>query len=294
MPRILINPVTAIALIVILASTSLADPKYNRQVRDSVTIGRYTAITYESVSFEGEKLHEELMIKLGPSPAMSTMSKSIQLYNFGSDADDPSGASYTKDLNGNGTDDIIVVGHTGLGSCCNHISIHSLDEKFLTEIGRFKLLDVDVFYLEDLDKDSLPEIIFRDANFGKWNAPFDESPMPLLIWKWYEGKYRLANIKFSDYLKGKRDKDNPKKLKKLTETRMEKEYDPKHEFYRFPPSLLWGMMLDYIYAGDAEAADSLFNAEWPKEIPGKQEFYDSFQAQLKKGIYWPEIGRSDF
>lgn len=293
MRRIGFGLILSLLLIAISSNVLYAQPSTKKIARDSVFFGEYKAITYEYIQPNGLKRTEELLIMKGSQRISSTFSKEISLYNFGKAASVMSEDIYAKDINNDGYNEIVTAGFTGKGNCCTHLTVHSLRSK-IAEIGRFKLGKVRDFYLEDIDKDSLLEIISWDANFIEWNTSFDNSPKPLLIWKWHNNGYRLANFKFSDYILDKTDKNETKELKSLIKKRVNEEYDPNHKYLKYPPSKLWGIMLDYIYAGKPEKAESIFNKYWPEKIPGKEDFYKKFQEHLKESNYWSALKRSDF
>lgn len=281
-------------IIMLFLSTHLfGQADANREVKETINLGDYTAIIYNVEEIQKGRVHNEMLLKKGDSPAMSTMSRTIELYDFNGGDKKKSGKNYMKDLNRDGINEIIVIGYTGLGKCCYQVSIHSLGPQ-LEEIGRFDLQSIDKFQLKDLDKDSIPEFIFKDSHFAKWNAPPEDAPMPLLIWK-YDGKsYRLANYKFSNYLLKQISKKDFEELAKLTQKRADKEYNPDDQYLKYPPPKLWGIMLDYIYAGKPDKADSVFNDYWPAKIPGKDKFYQDFKYRLKKDMYRQQLESSNF
>jgi hypothetical protein len=284
------------AILYLSFQVSYSQPEVEKVPRDTIDLGDYQAILFEIYIPDGkgmEKNSEELYIFKDGKPAMTTHSITVYLHNFGSESD-TSKETYHKDINNDGIDEIIVTGHTGLGSCCNHVSIHSLKQEYIDDLGRFELRDLNVFYFEDIDNDSVPEILHSDPHFLRWKAPFDDSPRPLLIWKWYKTRYRLANLKHADYMLARITPDNIKSLEKAMVKWGGKEYNADDEYKRFPPSILWGMMLDYIYAGRAEAADSLYDYYWPDKIPGKEDFYKEFKSHYENGFYWPGVLNSEF
>ncbi len=294
MKRLLVNFAAIVSIIGLFPVISSAQLSYIREVKDSVTLGQYTAITYDVIGPDKKVDHEEFLLRLGRAPAMSTMCKTVWLYDFAKDTPGSKGPVYSKDINHNGIDEIIVFGNTGLGNCCSHASIHALEDKIARDVGQLDIKYSNDFSFKDLDKDSIPEIIFKDPTFGEWKAPLEKSPMPLTIWEWHDGRYRLANYRFSDYLLKEITKADLKKLDKQMKQWAEKDYKADPELYKNPPVKLWEVMLDYIYAGKYDTADSLFKAKWPEQIPGQKEFNGEFQRQLRSGEYWQDLEKSDF
>lgn len=289
--------VAILAFISITNTTILGQQDFEKELIDSVIIdSKYAMAKYEITGTAGAtrgNIAEQLVIYLNGQPMIFTGSKSIKLHNFNKN-DKNANPNYARDINGDGFKEIIILGHTGLGSCCNHLAFHTLSDSVVIDLGIFELKDLGEYQLKDLDKDSIPELIFSDPHFVKWNTSFSSSPHPTIIWKWHENKYKAANYKFSKYLAEQITKENYKNLEKAIKRRVEKEYDPQHEFYKYPPSELWGLMLDYIYCNQSDKAKSIFDQYWPKEIPGKDEFYEEFQAKYKSSDYWKDINRSDW
>jgi len=284
----------ALMLIICCIANAQTQKQYKEKLVDSFDLGKqYTAKIYDYYNLSGKvKLNEELKIFYGDKPVSSTFSPIMKAFQF-EPATKTTTAVYLKDINKDGLDEIILIGHTEEnGDCCNHISIHNLNGTNMKDIIRFESKEADSIFLKDLDNDLIPELFFQDANFVGWNAPAEQSPMPLLVWKWDGSTYDLANFKFADYLVKQAKANDLKKLKKQIDTRV-KEYDPDDEYKKYPPPMLWGVMLDYIYAGQKATADSLFEQYWPKEIPGKQEFYNQFEKQYKSSIHWGMIEKSD-
>lgn len=287
------NLIWVVVISMILAARLSAQTGVNREIRETINLGDFTAIIYNVEDLKSGRIHDEMLLKKGNSPAMSTMSKSIELYDFNSGDKKAKTKQYMKDINRDGINDIIIIGYTGLGKCCYQVSIHSL-KPVVEEIGRFDMQAVDKFQLKDLDGDSIPEFIFRDSDFGKWNTPtYEDSPMPLLIWK-YDGKsYRVANYKFSKYLLKQISTKELAELPDLAKA-SNATYDPNDDYLKYPSPKLWGVMLDYIYAGKPEMAEKVFDDNWPSKIPHKDIFYQNFQARLKKGLYWKQLENSNF
>ena len=269
------------------------DSKINRVYRDSISLGNYVAVLYEIFNKEGDqKLNEEISIYRDGKIAASAYSPEVSLYNF-AQGDKKAKPVYMKDINKDGYNEVIIIGRMGEGNCCYHAGLHRLKPSKFEDITRFDLKQTKDLYLEDIDKDSIPEIVFADANFAEWHAPLEKSPMPVLIWKWQDNDYRIANYKFADYLAKKLKKDDLAKLSQAMKKSVS-EYKADDMYKKYPSPLLWSYMLDYIYANKQAKADSIFNDYWPKEIPGKDAFYYEFKKHLEDGFYWEGLQKSDF
>jgi hypothetical protein len=260
---------------------------------DSIDMGDYVAVFYDIYDKSGEKKQaKQLSIYRDNKIAATVSTAYITLYNFAQDKKNAKPV-YRKDVNKDGIDEIIIIGRTNGFDCCYHAGMHGLTPDKFTDITRFELKQTDNLFFKDINKDSIPEIFFKDANFANWHARLVDSPLPELIWEWHNGDYRLANYKYADYLAKDLKKLDFAKLQAAIKTWTEN-YNPASEAQKYPPPMFWGYMLDYIYADQAAKADSIFNEYWPKEIPGKDEFYAEFKQHLEDGIYWKGLQESKY
>jgi hypothetical protein len=285
--------IAAILIWAFAGTQAVAQKSYYTEVIDSIDLGDYEGVLSQVIDRETKnKLTQQLTIYKDGRPATTTFSKTLAFFDFHS-GDTKAKPLYHEDINKDGIDEIIIRAHSSGDTCCNMVSIHALKPDKIADITRFDMKEDSIFYIKDIDNDSIPELFFRDAQFAGWHAPIEKSPMPLLIWKWDDGQYRLANFEFSDYLLAKISDKEIKKLPEMVDKRV-KEYDAKNEYKKYPPAELWGLMLDYIYAGKESMANSVFEKNWPSEIPGKKQFYDEFQKKLKESLYWKGLQSSKF
>ncbi|MEE9118207.1 MAG: hypothetical protein V3U02_06405 [Calditrichia bacterium] len=284
---------TAILFSITLLTNCIENPEelsiyFEIAGRDTVDIGKFRGeICYRY--YEEHKINFMLRIMKDTEVVFETGDHEIDLYNFSSDS---TKAIYANDIDGDGTLEFILHCNSGGQQCCNGFYVYSLYEKPV-------IRDSVVCYnpigqLDDLDGDGIPEIFCGDDWFLGWKAHWSKSAGFRLIWKWDGERYRLANFKFADYLLEqamkwwKYDKiPTPEILEGL-------HYDPDLDEPDFPPVQLWGRMLVYIYTGESNKADSLFDDYWPEEIPGKEEFYRDFRWHLERNGHWQQLLESDW
>jgi hypothetical protein len=237
-----------------------------------------------------------LKIKSGEKDLIVGDNCDAEIYNYCYDRQDTSKHCFLLDINKDGKKEIMIDEFTGGAHCCHIIAIYGLDS------AATKIFDYDGehshLYVSDIDNDSLYELVSTDCSFAYWQTCYAESPRPGLIWRWDNGKYRLANYYYSDYLlKEHKGENGIRELAYLqgtinTAKNNIKEYKYNWNYTEFPPAALWGVMLDYIYAGKSDVADSIFNALWPIEISGKEKFYRDFRGVLEHGPYWKVLQES--
>lgn len=219
---------------------------------------------------------------------LATADYEIGLYNFSNDS---LLTEYTMDLDGDGTREFILHCNGGGQQCCNDIIVYGLEERPILIDSVY--CETPLAELEDLDGDDIPEIFCGDDWFKGWKAHPSISPGLRLVWKWDGSKYRLANFDFADFLLHKAPKWWDDKIPP-PDTTKDLYYDPQSPDPKFPPVQLWGKMLVYIYTGEPDKADSLFDGYWPDRIPGKEEFYRDFRQYLEKSRYWQQLQDSDW
>ena len=280
------------ALMFASAAFSQPSSRFTRVPLDSVQIDGYRAVRTELKPADGGEATEELSLFKGDKKVMSSFGHNIALYNFGSAGGDSTGQLFAKDINGDSLPEAIITVFTKSGFCCNYLSIISLGDEF-SEIGRFELKETDIFYLEDIDGDSIPELLFRDPGFIDWHSyTFENAPRPLLIWKWRGGQYNLANSEFSGYLTDQIQAEDFQKLDKQVEQWQKQAGKPGTDAAsgeNAPPPELLEVVLDYYYADMDSTGDSLLDANWPENIPGKEEFHGELLERLNQGPYWKNL-----
>lgn len=154
----------------------------------------------------------------------------------------------------------------------------------------------------DYDDDGYPEPSFADIHYQCWHYGCSGSPRPHLVWKWDGVKYRLANYKLGDQILERQNRiferyNIPEidtlNLQRLLNWELKVEYyDPAIE-ESYPIELL-RVMLDLIYTGHPNWADTLFNKAWPDSVAYKQVFYDDVMQMVHSSPYWPQLQQSDW
>lgn len=148
-------------------------------------------------------------------------------------------------------------------------------------------------------KDSIYEIYHRDYTFAHWNASFEQSPFMEIILHIENGKYNFAADKMrrdSLTLDEKNIRLVREAMKSFYETAA-KTYPYKVDVLEAPPqvrwgfipSSLWGQMMNYYFRGQAQLADQFLEKAWYEKVPGKEEFYKDFKAQMAKSPYWEAV-----
>ena len=208
-------------------------------------------------------------------------------YDFNYNPNGGNQQRYIQDINGDGKGEIIFEVYSGGNNGWESTYIYTIDTT-ATLIGNFNGIDtgLNMLRMEDIDGDGIPELFFNDMNFDCWPEGCAGAPAPLLIWKWTGKQYKLANLKFSEYLLGQKGwKDELKS--RLDDYILKPGYSP------FPP-VIADVMLEYIYAGKYAAADSAFYALWPNNLSDKDKYYKEIWGYAKASHFWPELQKSNW
>jgi hypothetical protein len=204
---------------------------------------------------------------------------------------------FYKDITGDGIGEVIIWypsgGNDGRGS--SFIYTLNSAESSAVMIGTFDGIEkgYDRICAEDLDGDSIPEVISYNRVWECWNIPCAGSFAPTLIWKWTGGEYRLANFKLDDYLINNRYYRVTDDTKKAVDWWVKEAYKNPGYGQPYPPDV-WMPVLEYIYAGRFREADSVFNALWPAELSEKEECYMELWQHVHSDPMWPELMKSDW
>jgi hypothetical protein len=142
---------------------------------------------------------------------------------------------------------------------------------------------------EDLDGDSLPEIILVDWTFGDWPGSFATSPTPKVILRWKNGKFipdeRLMKISAPSIEDLKREAESIS-----NDDDWDIVYNPDQFFWsHYIPRQLFQRALDLMYGGHEEVGRKFIQMGWSKKYPVNKELLVEFDELLSKSPYWKVI-----
>lgn len=174
---------------------------------------------------------------------------------------------------------------TGGWHCCTYIHVFQITPDLRpvdTIVGEYEHPE-----FVDLDGDGQFEVLVKDWTFAYWKNAFSTSPAPAVILAFDGERFRLA----PEYML--RERPTPSQLETLAQDVL---HDPLWAPYAEdqsgllgPPPKLWHVMLDLIYSGHWDLAFDFLDISWPDDVPGKEQFIETFLAQLKRSRYWEEI-----
>jgi hypothetical protein len=226
----------------------------------------------------------------------------LSFYNFCPDSSDTSKFCYLRNIDSDPAPEMIIRCYTGGNHCCENLLIVSLDDipVIKDSPGTNGVAFGD---LKDFDGDSIPEYSWSDHSWDWWRTfrtafqyQYPRRYFPPLIWKWDGYKFRIANFQFPDSLLNAYDQYIVNEQMKLGNWVIPDSakvgYSSNDTLPLFPPHELINVILAHYYAGDSVGADSILDAFWPNDIPGKAAFYSDFKTYLSKTPYWDSIKNS--
>lgn len=188
-----------------------------------------------------------------------------------------------RNINGEGTPNLVVVEWTGGAHCCAIFHIFEIGERFRL-IEEINAADSECARFEDLRHDGNLDLVLNDHTFAYWNACFALSPAPHVLLRYHEGKYHLD----AELMRKSAPTDG--ELSEQVEA-IKAQFADNEGFmegnaeWKAPPAL-WGEMLDWIYSGNMDMAWRLCDLAWPSDCPGKDKFLEDFRQQLKESPYY--------
>lgn len=198
------------------------------------------------------------------------------------------------DINGDGFKEIVIVCYLGGNAGNTDAYIYSVNNptKLIAALADDEKGE---FSLSDCERDGFPEPTFGDLNYHCWHYGCSGSPRPYLVWKWDGIRYKLANFKLG-YLFLKNELNIDVKYldwdEFINDDFKVTKYDPEDE-YRYPVELL-RTMLNFIYFGYSNYADTLFNRVWPDSVANKKLFYDDLWQKINSDPYWAKLQKSNW
>jgi hypothetical protein len=258
------------------------------QAQDTIPLKDFTAVYYIKCDSDGHRwgLGNVIIIYKNKQEVLTIDEGGAGISNICAIMT-PESAGYVKksdtcyfgDINGDKIDEIVIESYSGGAHCCFNTWIFAIKDSLepLLKIDMCEFGD----RIVDLNNDSIPEILTWDNAWASWRTANTQytAYIPLVIWSWDKDRYRVANIKFADYLISSNNLDSYKTSSQGSSKQQE-------DFYE---ESLWGPLINNYYAGRADLADSLFNACWPAQDTMKLKIYQQFQQRLRWSKYWPQV-----
>lgn len=185
------------------------------------------------------------------------------------------------DVTGDGTPDLVIGEWSGGAHCCYDFSVYELGKKFRF-VDRIEAEDSYSAHFADLDQDGRYEFVARDWTFAYWHASFGFSAAPEIILRFRDGRFRLAG----DLMR------QPRTSKAtwndwLARVQRDKNWQRDEEL---PDDLLLShVLLDLIYAGQAQEAERFLEEAWPRGRKGKPAYKQAFRRKLRESPYWNDL-----
>jgi hypothetical protein len=194
------------------------------------------------------------------------------------------------DLTGNGRPDLVVTGFSGGSNCCLSFYIFQIGSDF-RPLGVIRELDADhaTPHFVRLEPGKGVQIVLHDWTFAGWHANWGDSPAPLVILEYRDGRFRPARSLMNQPAPPRRQLDA--KANRIRVDAMTENFGdpvPRWPGAKIPPAM-WATMLTLIYTGHAELAWKFADVAWPPRVRGKALFLDQFRERLHQSPYYREL-----
>ncbi|KPA94817.1 hypothetical protein PF70_05226 [Pseudomonas asplenii] len=171
---------------------------------------------------------------------------------------------------------MIVQGFSGGANCCDTLHVISFSPTL-------HMQDIEALNSDQIDIQAVahggPTLGFYDFSFASWHHSFEGSPAPQISLSWdaAQGRYVL------DVDAMRKPAPSYAELEEDAQELLKEEIDSKDPW---PPTLLWGDMLTYIYSGNSASARTLMDTAWQPTWGEKERFFTCFSRQLYAGWLW--------
>jgi hypothetical protein len=181
-----------------------------------------------------------------------------------------------------GDDNILVISKwTGGAHCCFSLYLFELGREFRSiahiDGGNFQP------YLEDLDRDEIPEIRVTDDFLAYQFSSFADSATANVVLRYSDGAYRIAPELM---IQGEPDSQVLNQKIQSWDTEFK---NP--ESGRFPPPDYIQTITDLFFTGNGKAAIEVLHRAWPERVIGKDEFIEKYLHQLNESNFYNEFER---
>lgn len=283
------------------ASSAFAQVDTVRTPTDTLYFAGYTAIYYRVEDVPEKNLWmNEWSVYLCDKKLLTTMmwSPGLGFYNYYYNPDGSGQPCYFRDINNDGKGEIIFQANSGGNDGRASTIVYSLDTA-ATKICELDGLNKGLgpAWLDDLDYDSIPELVTNDRHYECWPDGCAGSPAPYLVWKWDGNQYRLANFKLSNIILDKLLNLGPANFTKMInaieqDTSKIRNFNPNDE-YNYPVELI-SNMLNLCYDGRKAAVDSLLEFSWAKDDTTKSMFEKIYWKKVNSSYYWKDLQQSNW
>lgn len=186
--------------------------------------------------------------------------------------------AFGSDINGNGTPDVAIIQRSG--------GAHGGGTLYVIELGSEpkKLAEITfgdgVCYFADVAAAPGLELILQDNYWVYWRVSRSFSPMPTVVFTLENGEWKLCDEAML--------KPAPNAYETLEILRRVRRGIEAGGIADEDSKAFWGELLELMYSGHADLAWQILDLAWPENVPGKEEFTESFIEHLQERK-WPDF-----
>ena len=197
----------------------------------------------------------------------------------------PSDTAAVRDLNGDGTPELVTWrSSVDGGMCCRIVEALTLGPGAARSVFQMNIGKDESSGFRDLDRDGVDEFLSSDDTFGYWNASGGGSPYPDVVHAWDGARWVFSERHL------RRPVPSPDSLSRSAAAVL----DATRAGATYPPAALWAQALDLIYAGHWDTADRFLADAWPgdrlgPEAPSREAFAAEFAEQLQRSKFYTSL-----
>lgn len=186
------------------------------------------------------------------------------------------------DVTGDGNPNVAICEWTGGAHCCFNVFLFEIGDRFrhvATIYGKDSIPRFD-----DIDGDSVSEVIIHDWTYAYWPQSFAGSPAPRVILRWDGKAYTVA----FDMMRHSRPSMQDLEVRAAEiRKRWGQEYNRS-----YIPVELWGYALELMYGGHEDLGWQFIEMGWSEQFRLDSDLLEELQLLMGSSPYWRQLQRA--
>ena len=186
------------------------------------------------------------------------------------------------DITGDGNPNVAIYEWTGGAHCCFNVFLFEIGDKFRQVAAVYGKDSIPRF--DDIDGDSIPEVVIHDCTYAYWPQSFASSPAPRVILRWDGKSYRVAR----DMMRQPRPSIQDLKTKA---DEIRKKWGQGYNRSSIPVEL-WGYALELMYAGHEDLGWQFIKMGWSEKFPLDSDLLEELRSLMASSPYWQQLQKA--
>lgn len=186
------------------------------------------------------------------------------------------------DVTGDGNPNVAIYEYTGGAHCCSNVFLFEIGDRFRQVASIYGKDSIPRF--EDIDGDSIPEVVIHDWTYAYWPQSFASSPAPRVILHWDGNTYAVA----CDLMRLSRPSMQDMKTQAAE---IKKKWVREYNRWSIPVEL-WGYALELMYGGHEDLGWQFIKMGWPEKFPLDSDLMEDLRLLMSSSPYWQQLQKS--